>query len=209
MANVWRLIAHHVQACQLPMIQWAIANERIAIGWGAVGNLDQANQAQYATPIAIRQAAAAIALQINDDWLLRPLLGINLWNFRGGAHPFYAQAQGGPHPQRQAMQCGDLVILKTSIGPRDGFQNSVVMRVTGPYEYVDPPQPLPCIAGYGYQHQRKAVRVAGCDPQALWNAAGGPGGVRALHQAIVGNVLVLLEFPVECEGGQIRRVTDG
>ena len=206
MVNVWRLRAHHEQCCHLPMIQWATDNNRIAIGWGAVGNL---TQAQFTAPGAIRAAAIQIANQTNNVWYRRPLLGINLWNFRGGAHPFYAQAQGGPHPHRQAMQCGDLVILKTDIGPRKGFQNSVVMRVTGPYEYVDSPQALPCLANYGYQHQRAAKQVPGCDPQALWNAAGGLPGVRALHEAVVGNALILCQFPVECQDGQMRRVIDG
>lgn len=85
---------------------------------------------------------------------------------------------------------------------------SVVMRVTGPYEYVDPPQALPCISDYRYQHQRKAVPT-GCNPQAVWNEASGQDGVRALHQAIVGNALILCQFPVECQDGQTRRVTDG
>lgn len=202
MVNVWRLMAHNAQCCHLPMIQWAIANNRIAIGWGLIGDL---TQPQFATPADIRAIAGQIANHVNDEgagaFLMKPLLGINLWNFRGGAHPFYAQAQGGPHPHRQAMQCGDLVILKTDIGPRKGFQNSVVMRVTGPYEYVDSPQALPCLANYGYQHQRAAKQVPGCDPQALWNAAGGLPGVWALHEAVVGNALVLCQFPVECQDG--------
>ena len=203
MANVWRLMAHHELACQLPMIQWAIANERIAIGWGAVGDL-----AQYATPEDIRAEARNIANHINNPgaaaFLRRPLLGINLWNFRGGPHPFYAQVQGDPHPYRRAMQCGDLIILKRTGTLRD----SVVMRVTSPYEYVDPPQALPCIRKYGYQHQRQAVKVSGCNTRALWDAAGGLPGVRALHQAVLGNALVLCQLQVECEGGHIRRVTD-
>ena len=203
MVNVWRLMAHNAQCCHLPMIQWAVANNRIAIGWGAVGDL---TQAQFTTPEDIRTRARKIANHVNDAgaraFLRRPLLGINLWNFRGGAHPFYAQAQGDPHPHRDAMQCGDLVILKTNNWPQ-----SVVMRVTGPYEYVDPPQALPCLADYGYQHQRKAVPT-GCDPKALWDVAGGVDGIRALGEAIIGNALVLLKFQVECEGGQIRRVID-
>ena len=198
MANVWRLMAHNQQHCHLPMIQWAIANSRIAIGWGLIGDL---TQPQFTTPKDIRRAAILIADGQDNNRLnafRRPLLGINLWNFRGGPHPFYPQAQGGPRSDILAMQCGDLVILKTNIGPREGFQNSVVMRVTGPYEFVasperiNPPQALPCVADYGYQNQRKAVRVAGCDPQALWNAAGGLDGVRqTLNQPIRGNALVL------------------
>lgn len=205
MVNVWRLMAHHCEDCHLPMIRWSIANNRIAIGWGQVGSLFQA---EYTTPEAIRTAARRIANHVNDEgareFLRRPLLGINLANFRGGARPFHAQVQGDPHPNLQAMQCGDLVILKTNIGPQDGWTNSVVMRVTGAYEYVDPPQALPCVANYGYQHQRNAVHT-GCDPWALWNEAGGVGGVQALGQAVVGNALVLLGFQVECEDGQIRR----
>lgn len=182
--------SHNEQACQLPMIQWAAGNNRIAIGWGAVGDL-----AQYATPQDMRTAAEEIADQTNNNWLRKPLLGINLWNFRGGAHPFYARAQGGPHPHRQAMQCGDLVILK-----RTGtWKDSVAMRVTGPYEFIDPPQALPCITDYGYQHQRKAVPTC-CAPKALWDVAGGVDGIQALGEAVVGNALVLLNFPVECEG---------
>ena len=38
------------------------------------------------------------------------------------------------------MQCGDLVIYKGNDGRN--WKDSVVMLVTGPYKYVDPPPPL-------------------------------------------------------------------
>ena len=159
MVNVWRLMAHNEECCHLPVIQWAKKTTGLPSGWGAVGKL---TQAQYTAPGAIRVAARRIADQCNDegarDFLWRATLGINLWNFHGGLGRFYPRVNDGPDKHRDAMQCGELVILKTNSGPRKGWKNSVVMRVTGPYKYVNPPQPLPCLADYGYQHQREAVR---------------------------------------------------
>lgn len=200
------------------MIQWALANKRIAIGWGAVGSLAQA---QFTAPGNIRETARGIAHQSADAgsraFLRRPLLGVNLWNFRGGSQPFHANAQGGPHPHRLAMQFGDLIILKTDIGPLHGFQESVVMRVTGPYEWVPlnhlkerfDHQQERCLEVYGYQHQRDAEQVTCINAMDLWDAAGGPNGVIGLDQAVRGNALVLLQFQVECQSEQLRRVTDG
>ena len=53
MVNVWRLIAFQDKGCRRQLvIQWAINNERIAIGWGRIGNLGQ-----YATEQNILVAA--------------------------------------------------------------------------------------------------------------------------------------------------------
>jgi len=35
--NVWRLIAHHED--RDAAIRWSLKNERIAIGWGGIGDL--------------------------------------------------------------------------------------------------------------------------------------------------------------------------
>lgn len=94
-----------------------------------------------------------------------PTAGIQLWNFRGGGHPFYPGTQGAPDPHRLAMQFGDLVILKAN-----GYNESVVMRVRGPYEFV--PHGDLNVPPYGYGHQRQA-EVTHIDPQALWEAGEG------------------------------------
>ena len=198
MVNVWRLMAHHVKCCRLPMIQWATVNNRIAIGWSEVGDLFQP---QYATPEDIQDQVNIVA-QGQGPPAEAPTAGIQLWNFRGGAHPFHPGAHSGPHTCRPAMQCGDLVILKTD-DKHGGWAQSVVMRVQGPYEYVPPGHVPDDQPPFGYRHQRKAVQVTGCSPKALWNAA---------HPIVPGqsifNALVLCQFQVECQGGQTRRVND-
>ena len=191
MVNVWRLMAHHVKCCRLPMIQWAIANNRVALGWGLIDDIGQ-----YAAPRDIRARAGVIADQQDNDPLnfyRRPTLGINLWNFYGGpGRSFYPRVNDDPDGRRDAMRCGDLVILKT-----DAWSQSVVMQVTDPYEYVDlpghvdPPQALPCLVCYGYRHQRKAVHKD-ISPKELWVTAG-----RAVpHQSVRGNALILCQFQV-------------
>lgn len=167
------------------VIQWAIANGRIAIGWSEVGTL-----CQYATPGDIQNQVGIIFGGPNNPGGA-PTAGIQLWNFRGGPHPFYAQAQGGPHPHFLAMQCGDLVILKANNWPQ-----SVVMRVQGPYQYV-PHVPIGQ-PPYGYRHQRNA-QVTDIDPQGLWNAAGGLCRVQALQQNWRRNALVLCQDQVGCQ----------
>lgn len=143
MPNVWRLMAFQRDNRRQKMFRWAIDSNRIAVGWSEVGDLFQP---QYATPEDIQAQVNAIFGGQGPPAKV-PTAGIQLWNFRGGAHP--------------AMQCGDLVLLKAD-------RKSVVMRVTGPYEYVArgnatrPP--------FGYQHQREA-EVTDIDPNALWEAA--------------------------------------
>ena len=142
MVNVWRLMAQDDENYQLAMIQWAIAIGRIAIGWGRIGNLSQ-----YASSQKIVEAICREYPGLPKSNKQRS--GDQLWNFY------------------RMMQCGDLVILKTKVGPRKGWQNSVVMQVKGPYEHVDEQPPY-----HDYQNQREAVQVTNCDPQALWEAAG-------------------------------------
>ena len=187
MVNVWRLMAHHVECCRLPMIQWATANNRIAIGWGDVGNLTQ-----YATREEIQAAVQGAFLGQGPPGNVRSA-GIQLWNFRGGAHWFYPNPDDDPDQNRYAMQCGDLVILKTNTGPRRGWQNSKVMRVhpdEGRYDYAPPPHLVNCPGLY--QHQRRVQVVPHIDPQALWLEA----GRAAPHQNVRRNALVRCQFPV-------------
>ena len=156
MVNVWRLIAFNEAGYRLEMIQWSIGNCRIAIGWTQVGPLNE-----YGTPREIRDQVMDIFQGTSGA---NPTAGIQLWNFRGGAHPFYPGAQAGPDPHRLAMQCGDLVILKAN-----RYSQSVVMRVEGPYEFA--PAENYHVPPYGYGHQRKA-EVTDINPWALWDAAG-------------------------------------
>ena len=155
MVNVWRLMAFGEEGYGPQMIQWAIDNNRIAIGWSEVGNL-----IQYATPAGIQKRVRDIFGGPRNPGGA-PTAGIQLWNFRGGSYPFHARAQNGPDPHRLAMRGGDLIILKTR-------RRSRVMRVKGPYEYVargDETRPP-----FGYQHQRKA-EITCIDGEALWRAA--------------------------------------
>ena len=172
MVNVWRLMAHNNRCCHLPMIRWAIANQRIALGWGLIGDVRQ-----YATPQQIRDAAS----DHYPDLRNHTKSATSCWNFyegptKGPGRHFFPSAIANLDMSRNTMQCGDLVILKTNIGPRFGFRNSVVIRVRGPYEFVappeyaNPPEALSCLVCYGYQHQRQA-EVADIDPEALWHAA--------------------------------------
>ena len=155
MVNVWRLMAFGEAGYRKQMIHWAINNDRIAIGWTEVGPLDQ-----YGTP-------GDIQIRVNAEFECtqgaNPTAGIQLWNFRGGPHPLYPGARCGPDPHRLAMQCEDLVILK----PND-FNQSVVVRVQGPYRFV-PPGNFD-VPPYGYGHRQK-VEVTDINPQALWDVA--------------------------------------
>ena len=169
MVSVWRLMAFGEAGYRQQMVQWAVDNCRIAIGWSEVGTLDQ-----YGTPGDIRDQVMEIFAGTAGA---NPTAGIQLWNFRGGPHPFYPGVEGGPDPDRLAMLCGELVILKAN-----RFNQSVVMRVQGPYEYASrgditlPP--------YGYQHQRKA-EVTDIDPKALWEAASPIFPGQDIHNALV------------------------
>ena len=186
MVNVWRLMAHHEPNQQLVVIDWAVQNGRVAVGWSELGELQQE---LYAEPADIVESAHNI-----DDFLgLRnlPRCGIQLWNFWGGAGRSFCPSVGVMCTDRSAMQCGDLVILKTSTGPRHGWQNSVVMRVNGPYEHVPAAQ-----APFGYQHQRKAS-VTKIDPQVLWNDAG-----RMQPGQFIRNALIQCQYQVGCQAGQ-------
>ena len=179
MVNVWRLMAHHVKSCQLPMIQWAIANNRIAIGWD-VGSLAQA---RYATPGDIQKEVRK-RFRGQGPPGEKSTAGIQLWNIRGGEGAFHPGVGAVPHPHDLVMQCEDLVILKPS-----GWPQSVVMRVTGAYEYV----PSPCSGNFQwlYPHRRKAVHMAGYDPRTLWEKAG-----RLAPDQDKFNALVRCRFPV-------------
>jgi hypothetical protein len=42
MRTVWRLMVHHQDPKRAPALQWATANRRLAIGWGAVSNIEVA-----------------------------------------------------------------------------------------------------------------------------------------------------------------------
>ena len=166
MVNVWRLMAHNDECCHLPMIQWAKDNNRIALGWGLIGDIRH-----FATPQDIADAACRTGSPYYQT--TKTKCATSCWNFyegpkEGPARYFYPSALGAPDNSCNTMQCDDLVILKTRIGPRGGFRNSVVMRVTGPYEYIAPPQALPCLADYEYQNQREAEVTDIC-PEALWH----------------------------------------
>ena len=173
MVNVWRLIAFQDKGCRRQLvIQWAINNERIAIGWGRIGNLGQ-----YATEQDILAAAQNYLCpqQYPQDKPLQKCVR-SCWKFR-------------------EMQPGDLVVYKGN-----DWGGSKVMRVKGPYEYVcNPPGEQPPY--YDYQHQRK-IQVTCIDPYWLWNEAGKAPG------EVVFDALIRCQFPVECQGGQVRRVND-
>ena len=193
---VWKLIAHHQLDCRLPMIQLAKDNDWIAIGWD-VGSL-----AQYETPEDIQEEVRE-RFRGQGPPGEKSTAGIQLCNFRGGEGAFHPGVKADPHDL--VMQCGDLVILKTD-DKHGGWPQSVVMRVTGAYEYV----PSPCSGDWQwlYPHQRKA-EPTGYDPKNLknlWNEiVGGP----APCQDKRGNALLRGRFPVEWQDGQIRRVTAG
>ena len=84
-ANVWRLIAHHED--RDAAIRWSLQNEKLAIGWGAIGNIG-AGSLNSAVDIrdAIRETYPQKSNATNG--------GFSLWDFYS------------------AMKIGDRVILR-------------------------------------------------------------------------------------------------
>ena len=108
--NVWKMIAHH--ADRDSATAWTRQNERIAIGWGSIGDL-----LQY-------RSVAEISAAIRENYPIPPYkrnahLGApSLWDF---CH---------------TVQKDDLVILK------GGKTGSVVVKIVGKYEYAAGQSPL-------------------------------------------------------------------
>ena len=107
--NIWKMIAHHEDRDSATA--WTRQNERIAIGWGRVGDL-----LQY-------RSVAEISAAIRENYPIPPYkrnahLGApSLWDF---CH---------------TVQINDLLILK---GGKDG---SLVVKIVGKYEYVEGQSP--------------------------------------------------------------------
>lgn len=141
MTTVWRLL---MERAALP---WVLANGRIAIGWGEIGDIQQ-----LGTLDAIAEA---------------------IWN-RNANDPNHAtrgnaNVEHGSHSLHDfcyAMQPGDLVIVSERSRTRRGRRRGV-WEVDGEYEYADP-----AAAPLNYQHQRRA-HLTELDADALWLQAGG------------------------------------
>lgn len=85
--NVWRLITHHEPEHKDDVLRWTRTHQRMAIGWGKIGNLAAANHMSWET---VRDA-------IKERYGLpnAPAGGHSLWDFY------------------HSMQERDLVILST------------------------------------------------------------------------------------------------
>jgi predicted Mrr-cat superfamily restriction endonuclease len=119
--NVWRLIPHFTE--KSAGLAWCIKNNRIAIGWGRIGDL------AAMAPTSDTQITEAIATAYAGE-NLRPgaMGGPSLWQFF------------------QEVQEYDLVVVRADAS------RSVVMEVTGPYEWMESEPGLPG----EFQHQRSA-----------------------------------------------------
>ena len=112
--NIWRLMTHHLD--QEKALAWSQQQQRIAIGWGQVGDISAHG---YTSSEEISQAIKGL--------------------FHQGKHPYKNWGQGGVclWDFYVAMKQGDLVILNTKRGP------SLVVEVTGDYQCVTAPPNLP------------------------------------------------------------------
>ena len=112
--NIWRLMTHHTNPDNA--LAWSRQSQRIAIGWGQVGDIRKQG---YTSP---QDISAAITQLIRE-----------------GKHPYNNAGQGGACLWNFyiAMQKGDLVILNTKHGP------SLVVKVKGDYEWQAEEPALP------------------------------------------------------------------
>lgn len=108
--NVWRMFTHHIDPDKA--IAWSRKNDRIAIGWGRVGDATD------------YQSQSEIKAAIRDRYPIP--------HFRNNAHLGAPSLWDFCH----TMQHGDLVILSGRT-PR-----TVVVEVNGDYEYVEGESPL-------------------------------------------------------------------
>ena len=86
--KVWRLIVHHVPEHKETMLRWAMASQRLAIGWGKIGAL---STSLHTSPESIRKS------------ILVAYVGIK--NARAGGQSLW--------DLWRTMKKGDLVILST------------------------------------------------------------------------------------------------
>jgi hypothetical protein len=86
--KVWRLITHHILDQKEVMLRWAVASQRLAIGWGLIGDLVKGN---HTSPRSIRGSI----LQKYPEADNAPAGGQSLWDLW------------------RTMQNDDLVILST------------------------------------------------------------------------------------------------
>jgi predicted Mrr-cat superfamily restriction endonuclease len=110
-------------------LSWVAANERIAIGWGEIGDIRQLGTFD-AIAEAIRQRNAN-----HPDHEGKPEA-----NVQHGAHSVHDFCYG--------MRAGDLVIIS------DRSRRRGVWQVEGQYEYAEE-----AAAPLNYQHQRRARRT--------------------------------------------------
>jgi hypothetical protein len=111
MKTAWRLMTHHEEEDKEPALRWAVANRRLAIGWGLVGD--------------IRTLGRPTALQISQA-LQQAYPHAEPVTWRQGGESLY--------DFYYRMKKGDLVIVSTGKGRLE-----VVMEVMGDYEYRDHP----------------------------------------------------------------------
>lgn len=123
MTTVWRLLMDEVA------LPWVLANARIAIGWGEIGDIRQLGTFD-AIAEAIRERNAN-----HPNHAGRPEA-----NVQHGSHSL--------HDFCYAMRPGDFVIVS------DGVRRRGIWEVEGEYQYAEP-----AAAPLNYQHQRCARRT--------------------------------------------------
>lgn len=139
--NIWRLITHHINPDEA--LIWIRKNGRIAIGWGAIGDIGKLN---YSSASAIGAAIRYHYPHKHNSGLGGP----SLWNFYDG------------------MSKGDLVILSAR-RPR-ALVVEVLGKYEYVTDQSPHLRPNSHLEG-DYQHQR-LIQVSAIDPEKLWHAAG-------------------------------------
>lgn len=86
--KVWRLITHHVADQKEVMLRWALTSQRLAIGWGLIGDLSKSH---HSSPESIRKS------------ILQEYLGIK--NARAGGQSLW--------DMWRTVRRDDLVIVST------------------------------------------------------------------------------------------------
>lgn len=141
MRNVWRLKTHHVDPDEA--LRWMRVNEKIAIGWGEVGDLRTRG---YASADDVKDAirnAYPDARNVGQG-------GLNVWSFY------------------DEMKHGDLVLLSsgTTRALVVEVTGDYVWEAEAPTIIYGTPEQVG-----EYQHQRR-VRLSAWSPESLWRAAG-------------------------------------
>ena len=155
--NVWRLITHHED--KDAALLWSRQNGRIAIGWGAIGNIGAQgyNSADDITAAIRRHYPGSSNPHLG---------GSSLWDFYAG------------------VQKGDLVILSAS-KPRE-LVVEVEVEVEGDYQWSEQRPTLNSTPiGGDYQHQRGVLIRRDLSPEDLWLAAGGQAPGQNPHCTLV------------------------